>query len=128
MLYIYRNHLCCTLLKTMLLFKFEEKGFGNYLSKPKLRTFTAYVASCLSGNQRSLVVQMKTGIPPLAINIQEENKLYELCDLGEEESESFLLYCTIYDDLRVSVFQNKTEIFRCTVDQKMALLSNLNVF
>ena len=49
------------------------------------------VTSRLSRSQRSLVAQLRAGILPLAIevgrfkNIPEENRLCELCDLGEVE-------------------------------------------
>lgn len=58
------------------------------------------VASCLSSSHYSCIL-------PLAIeagrfkNIQEEFKLYKLCNLAEVESKSHsLLYCTNYDELR----------------------------
>lgn len=55
-----------------------------------------------------LVAQLRAGILPLADvgrfeNIQGENRLRELCELGQVESEyHFLLYCTNDYDLRVN--------------------------
>ncbi len=56
-----------------------------------------YVLSRLSKSRRSLVAQLQTGILPLATetvrlqNIPEENRLCEMCDLNDGESESHFL-------------------------------------
>ncbi len=73
----------------------------------------APVVARLSGDQRSLVAQLWTGTLPLAIktgrcnNILVENRLCEMCDLNDVESEfHFLLYCTLYDDFRECQFND----------------------
>lgn len=146
MVYIYRNNLCCSVnfIKDKLLLKFEEKWFENVLLKPKLRTYMQiksnfgpelYVTSRLQRSQRSLVAQLRSGILPLAIevgrfkNIPEENRICEMCELDEVESEShFLLYCTKYDDLREVFYGQNPEIFWCSDEQNLEWLFNFNVF
>ena len=64
------------------------------------------VTLCLSGSQISLVAHVTACILPQDIeaskfkNIQEWNRLCEMCDLGEWGESSFVLYCTNCDDLR----------------------------
>ena len=100
---------------------FEIKWSESVILKPKLRTYSQikhgfasepYVTCRLDKNQRSLIAQLRSGILPLAIEvgrfqgIPEENRLCEMCDLLQIETEShFLLYCTKYEDLRIAWFQ-----------------------
>lgn len=85
------------------------------------------------------MAQLRTGILPLNLevgrfkNILEDERLRELCELNEVESEShFLLYCPLYDELRTPIFTEMSvknpEIFWCSDDDRMNWLSNFNVF
>ena len=143
--------MCCNVTsnKIKLLLKFKEKWFENILSKPKLNTLYVhieqnfgpelYVTSRLCRSQRSLVAQLRAAILPLAVevgrskNIPEENRLCELCDLAEDESEShFILHCTNYDDLRELIFhemaRQNAEIFWCSAEKTLGWLFNFDVF
>ncbi len=110
------NNLSCivSLIREKLLVRFESKWFNDML-KPKLQNdiqinhnygVEQYVTADLSRSQRSLIAQLRTGILPLALevgrfkNIQEDNRLCELCELGETENEShFVLCCPFYDEI-----------------------------
>ncbi len=149
-LYIYRSNLCCSInsIKNKFLFRFEETWSKNVLLKPKLKTYIqikenfapeTYVLARLSRNQRSLVAQLRTGILPLAIetgrfnNILEDNRLCEMCDLNDVESEShFLLYCTLYDDLRECLFndilQRNPDMFYWSDEEKLKWLFDFDIF
>ncbi len=66
-------------------------------------------------------------------NIPEDERLCELCELNEVESEShFLLYCPLHDELRTPLFTEMSvknpEIFWCSDDDRMDWLFNFNVF
>ncbi len=142
MLYIYRNNLCCNVNS-----KFEETWLENALSKPKLKTYMQIkqnfgpepsVLSHLSKSQISSVAHLGTGVPLLATetgqlqNIPEEIRLCGMCDLNGVKSEShFLLYCTLYDDLKESLFsaflQRNPEMSYRSDEEKLKWLFNFNI-
>lgn len=126
---------------------FEEDWRIGIMAKPKLRTYIQikvqfktefYVGANLTRNQRSLIAQLRTGILPLTletgrfVQIPEEERLCRLCELGEVESESiFLLYCTLYDEFRIPMFEmfaQNPELFWSTDDDKMKWLFNFSVY
>ncbi len=113
MRYMCSNNLSCivSLIREKLLVRFESKWFNDML-KPKLQNdiqikhnygVEQYVTADLSRSQRSLIAQLRTGILPLALevgrfkNIQEDNRLSELRELGE--TSHFLLYCPFDDEI-----------------------------
>lgn len=115
--HILRNKLRCNinLIKHKLTLSYKDKWI-----KPKLWTYNQiknscdpepYVTSHLTRNQRSLCAQLITGILPLAIEVgrfnalDEEEWLCTVCGLrGVENKLTFLVYCTLYDDLRAILF------------------------
>lgn len=148
--YIFSNNLTCSIdaIRKKLLDGFEIKWLNEILLKPKLRTYIqikhnfgpeSYVTVNLTRSQRSLIAQLRTGILPLNLevgrfkNLQEDDRLCEVRDLGEVEYEShFLLYCPFYDDLRTQIFSDlfvqNLEMFWGSDDDKMEWLFNFNVY
>jgi hypothetical protein len=68
----------------------------------------------LKKNERSVLAQYRCGILPLKIEtgrytgMPVEQRLCQLCDLGEIENERhFLFHCPLYSDLRNTVFGTK---------------------
>ena len=148
--YVFLNMLCCNinLLKQKIFCNHKEKWSNDIWSKPKLRSYVQikhcfgtepYVKSFLTRNQRSLCAQLRAGILPLAIEVgrfsavPEENRICNVCDLKDVENEfHFMFYCTLYDDLRVPLFdvmqKRKPELFWEDDGQKLEWLFNYEVF
>ena len=99
-------------------------------TKPKLRTYKLlkdhfnvekYIKMNLPKYQRCLLAQFRVGILPLMIetgryqNIELENRICSLCDLGEIENEiHFLCECPLYVTQRQELYdlaRNKIETF-----------------
>ena len=86
-----------------------------------------------------MCAQLRTGILPLAIEVgrfsavPEENRLCNVCDLNDVENEfHFRFYCSLYDDLRVPLFeamqQQNPDLFWEDGGQKLEWLFNNEVF
>ena len=100
---------------------------SKILELPKLRTYITYknihgaaeyVTQILSKRHRSVLVQFRSGIPPLKIeigrfnNIPVELGLCEMCDLNSIEDEThFLLYCSLYSSPRFVLYENASQYF-----------------
>ena len=105
-------------------------------NKPKLRRYitfkTTLIVSChvkqyISKPRRSLLIQLITGILPIALetgrykrirdpvtktfrSLRVEERLCNMCDLSETEDEiHFLFICSLYDTFRTTLFQTVTE-------------------
>jgi len=95
------------------------------VKKPKLRTYIkfkhdieteSYVKQNMSRQARSLFAQFRHGILPLKIetgrfkNLDVEERVCELCQLGVVESEiHFLCKCPLYDNIRAALFAKCNE-------------------
>jgi hypothetical protein len=91
---------------------YEEKWKFGLTTKPKLRTYITfkntftteeYVQYCNSRTKRSFLAQFRSGTLPLAIetgrfkNLKPEDRVCELCNCGDTESEfHFLSICIAY--------------------------------
>ena len=106
--------------RNLLTQKMNEKWKTDILSKPKLRTYVTfksvlqteeYLRNNISRHKRSLLAQLRLGIPPLEIavgrfrNIPVENRLCKCCNNNVVEIIfHFVCECVRYADLRTVLY------------------------
>ena len=120
------NKLTCDIEQVSVSLKEQDKSLwsNNISNKPKLRTYITfkdtldteqYVTAFLPKYQRSIFAKFRCGVLPLRIEtgryygIPVEGRICEFCDKNEIETERhFLCNCTLYNDLRSTLYDAVT--------------------